>query len=203
MPWSTVIAPTRTSARGPTNAAAAASAIESAPPEQATRTSAPAGRSASEARTAARTSSPAADVWLIRGPRDIPFIPRDATAAACGSRFGQRHRRRVHPAHPRRRVTDLGQGGQVRRLGPYAVESVHAHPVDHTRDKAGTIAVLAHLGIHPEDPARHPVEPTAAGSPLLELRADLPHRRDPLGAYAIHHAAVVSLQQRPDPGQLI
>src|SRR5699024_3556764 len=108
----TTTAPIRRPARGPWNAAAAASARESAPPEQATSTVRPAGRSASAVRT----------------------TRRQAATAGCGP--GTDTCSGVDALDPGVRPLDLGGGGQGLGAGPHLVEPVDPHDV-HDRPAEG------------------------------------------------------------------
>src|SRR5690606_36965940 len=161
-PWSTTTAPAVPPSRGTTNAVAAARARESAPPEQATSTRRPVSPVAASARrTATRVAATSG-----AGP---------ATSDSA-----------VDPAHPRVRVRDLGRAGQ--RLGrlPHAVEALAADRVGDGPDELRPVAVLRHLGVHPEQPAQDLVDRSGALAALLELGADRGAGRDDRGADVVH-----------------
>src|SRR5262249_29256639 len=140
-PWSTVTPITRSVVSGPSLRAskivAESSAIESGPPEQATRIAAPDGSrppacsatsSAKVRRTATRPA--ATDGWRLIG-RSRPQYAR----------------------HPGVGVGDLGAGGEVLGTLPDDVEAAHPGLVDHGADERRAVAVLSHLGVEAEQAA--------------------------------------------------
>ena len=70
-------------------------------------------------------------------------------------------------------------------------------------DELGAVAVLAHLGVEPQQPAEQAVERTGALAALGELAPDLGDARDDLRPDAVHHDVGVALEQRHDAGQLV
>src|SRR5665811_1093444 len=137
-PWSTITAPALRPARGASKATAAASARESAPPLQATSTRPP-GVICSICARACRTAT------------------RVAATAGCGP-VTCRLRSTVDPLDPGRGVLDLVGQRQGLRRGPYRVETVGADLVRHRPDEECPVAVLAHLGFEPRQPAQDLVD---------------------------------------------
>src|SRR4051812_34366537 len=174
-PWSTVTPTTCHGRDRASKVAAATSASESAPPEQATSTGwSP--TSTSPRRTASRTAATAGSSAIA-----------DLSA--------------VHAAHPGGGVADLGLGRQVRGLRPDGVEVVHPDLVDDRVHEGGPVAVLRHLGVQAQQPAQHAVEVAGALAALVELRTDVVDRRDDLWPDAVHHDVGVALEQRHDAGE--
>src|SRR5690606_26885397 len=165
-PWSTTKPRTSPPRRCATCTAAAASARESAPPEQATASGAPrngaASGESSNRRTAVRISLTARSGGTPR------FSPPAPPLAAAG-------RSAVHPPQPHRGLLDLRAGGQVLGRGPHRVEPVHADRFDHLAGESSPLRVLADLGVHPEQAAQDPVQQPAALAPVGEARADGGH----------------------------
>src|SRR4051794_10877718 len=181
-PWSTVTAPAGTPARGASNAIAAASARESAPPLQATRTG------CAERVRPGRTA------------------PRSCATAGLGPTIGSGGDRRSaeDPVDPLLRCSELVDPGQVRRPLPHSVEALHAHQIDDAADERPAVGVLLHLLLEAEQTAQHANERAPALAPLGEPLAQRLDRRDDVRADAVHHVLGVPLHQahhRGDPVQ--
>src|SRR3954469_7327052 len=181
-PWSTVTAPAGRPARGASNAIAAASARESAPPLHATRTG------WSEAlrvgRTALRIRATAGS-----GP---------ATELLCGDGGTAEH-----PLHPPLGGGQLLEAGQVGRALPDAVETLHADQVDDPADEDPALRVLLHLLLEPEEAAEHAVERSTALAALGEPLAQRLHGRHDVRPDAVHHVLGVPLHQAHHRGDAV
>src|SRR5665811_158216 len=146
-PWSTITAPAVSPARGASKATAAARARESAPPLQATSTRPP-GVICPICASASRTAT------------------RVAAMAGCGPVTCRRSS--VDAADPGRGALDLfGQRQRLRR-GPHRIETVGANLVRHRADEQCAVAVLAHLGLQPEQSAQDLVDAADVLASLLE-----------------------------------
>ena len=104
----------------------------------------------------------------------------------------------MHAGDPGRRVLDLGGLRERLRRLPHPVEAVDADGVDDVPDERCSVAVLAHLGLQPEQAAQHPVDRADPLAPLVEPAADRGHRRDHLRPDLVHDDVGVALQQRHD-----
>src|SRR5665811_665439 len=144
-PWSTITAPAVSPARGASKATADASARESAPPLQATSTRPPGVICSSAGRTAARV----------------------AATAGCGP-LTCRRRSSVDATDPGRGALDLFGQRQGLRRGPHRVEPVGANLVRHRADEQCAVAVLAHLGLQPQQSAQDLVDAADVLASLLE-----------------------------------
>ena len=156
-PWSMTTAPTCQPALAPSKAAAAARAIESGPPEQATRTRWSGARSARASRTPRRTA---------------------ATAGSSGAFIDAR-------GQPCTRVTQRAGSAISSRVGrfaglrPHGVEPCHADLVEGAPHEDGTVAVLPELRIEAEQLADHLVEWAGTGATRVELGPDVLAPRRP------------------------
>src|SRR5215472_2181646 len=144
--------PATIAARGASKASASASARESAPPEQATRTRSPGSSPARLTRTACRTAAtagcgPTGDQSRgsvsgtgVKGPVVVVSSIRRVSAA-------------VHPRQPGLRVRQLIFGRQRVRRCPDLVERGHPGLRDHCADEPRALLILLHLEVDAENPA--------------------------------------------------
>src|SRR5919106_5471863 len=103
-------------------------------------------------------------------------LPRRWVARSTCSPGGE-SRLAMDPADPRHRVGDLVESRQRLDRVPDPVEAIHPDLVDYRPGELGAVAVLAHLGLQPEQPANRPVQAARTGPSALEPLADRRHAR--------------------------
>src|SRR5690606_37674677 len=180
-PWSTLTSPARRPARGAQKASVSARAMESGPPEQATSTRDPRGRSLRLSRTAMR---------------------RRAIEAGSLAMPDGRGRAVQDPGDPRLGVLDLGLGGQVQRTVPDPAEAGDAVLGDYSVDEAPARRVLPHLGVQSQQLAQEPLERSGVGPAAVEPAAQERHVLDVVPSDAVHDRFGVAFEEgheRLDP----
>src|SRR5690606_3452414 len=176
-PWSTTTAPAPSPARGSANAAAAASTSESGPPEHATSTSEPPGRSSTLRRTARRA----------------------AATSGCGPATSAQD-----PANPGPRVGDLTRGGQRVGTGEHGVDRVAARLLLDSSHERRALAVLRELRVEAEQAPQDPLEGRAdRAAPRVEARPDRGDRGHDPWADGVHRDVRVPLEERHDGTDLL
>ena len=218
---------------GASKARAAASAMESAPPLQATSTRSPGARSAPRrGPTGVRQRSPASAPRASTLPLAQPASPCTTPRRVRYSR-GDLHACTGRPRrmlYVRRRraayVVDAGQAGSSRGVttratqaagsaisalvgrlsapGPDPVEAVHADLVDDAADEPLAVAVLPQLGVEAEQPRGPPARPGAPPCAGVWNFARI-SATDGItdGPDAVHHEVGVPLEQGHQGGDAV
>src|SRR6201991_103025 len=186
-----VINPARRPIRGATKAVAAARASESAPPEQATRTSA-------SFRIPCRMRRTATRVAATGGAGPATSVPSALRQQWSGASAGA-----VYAGHPGVRVAQFLEPGQGQRGAEDLVEAGHADAFDDAVHELAALGVLPHLHVDAEQLADRLLQGVAGLAPAVEPGPDLLDAGYHLGADAVHHELRVALQQGHQRGEAV